>query len=60
MDVVDRHMEYALGPKRRFWGERTPGKRRAFSSDEKGAICKDRKITFRMAGLMFHVPRFRH
>ena len=60
MDVIDRDVEYALGSKRRFRGECPPGKRRAFCPDEKGTLCEDRKISFRVAGLMLHVPWFCH
>ena len=60
MDVIDRDVEDALGPKRRFRSECPPGKRRAFRSDEKGALCEHREISLRVAGLMLDMPRFCH
>ena len=60
MDVIDRDVEDALGPKRRFRGECPLGKRRAFCPDEKGALCEHREVPLRVAGLMLDVPRFCH
>ena len=60
MDVIDRDVEDALGPKHRFRGECPPGKSRPFRADEKGALCEHREISLRVAGLMPDMPRFCH